>query len=148
MGKNMSNGVLAKSGLAAIAVPDGWSPWAHAGRWLVISAPWALCTIDAETRCFRAGGYVTHGPVSPVSKRGTAGYTGRGWAADWEAIQAQNLEQIRLACVEAKRVVAAWGRHGSHLLQGKAVREYCAARSIKLHHLGLNGKCPGAAGMN
>jgi hypothetical protein len=79
MGKNMSNGVLAKSGLAAIAVPDGWSSWAHASRWLIIAAPWALCTIDAETRCFRAGGHVTHGPV--IGKRGTAGYTGRGWAA-------------------------------------------------------------------
>lgn len=59
-------------------------------------------------------------------------------ATDWRAIQDQNMEQIRLACVGAKRVIAAWGKHGSHLLQGKAVREFCAAQGIALHHLGLN----------
>jgi hypothetical protein len=68
--------ILDKSGIASLALPDGWSSWTHAGRWLSIAGPRALCTIDAEVRCFRAGGNNTYGPTI-----GAATYSGRGWAA-------------------------------------------------------------------
>lgn len=71
--------LLDKSGLVALPIPPGWDSWPHSGRWLSIAAPGALCTIDVEARCFRAGGNNTHGPT--LGKHGTAAYSGRGWAA-------------------------------------------------------------------
>lgn len=77
-------------------------------------------------------------PLRSTDPDGLYSWTRRVSASEWQAIHEQNLEQIRLACVGAKFVIAAWGKHGAHLLQGKAVREFCASQSIKLWHLGLN----------
>lgn len=77
-------------------------------------------------------------PLRSTDPDGLYGWTRSISAAWWQEIQDINFEQIRLACVGAKRVIAAWGKHGAHLLQGKAVREFCAAQGIRLHHLGLN----------
>lgn len=56
----------------------------------------------------------------------------------WEAINAANNAQIVAAAAGARLVIAAWGRHGAHLMQGTTVRELCHKHDIKLYHLGLN----------
>lgn len=76
-------------------------------------------------------------PLRSTDPEGLYGWTRSLSATDWRMVQEQNLEQIRLACVGARRVVAAWGTHGVHLLQGQAVREFCASQGIILSHLGL-----------
>lgn len=56
---------------------------------------------------------------------------------DWAALQRENNEQIRLACIGARYVIAAWGTHGELRGQGQAIREVCSGYGIRLHHLGL-----------
>lgn len=72
-------GPLTKSGLDRLSLPDGWHSEPMGDRWLIISSPDAICTVDANSRCFRGGGFVVGGPT--IGKTGTAGYSGRGWAA-------------------------------------------------------------------
>lgn len=76
-------------------------------------------------------------PLRSTDPDGLYRWTLETAAGDWNEIQRQNLEQIRLACVGAKIVIAAWGVHGAHLAQGRAVREFMRGDSITLHHLGL-----------
>jgi hypothetical protein len=58
-------------------------------------------------------------------------------SGDLAEIHRLNLEQIRLACIGAKYVIAAWGVHGAHLFQGRKIREFMQRESIILSHLGL-----------
>lgn len=76
-------------------------------------------------------------PLMSTDPSALYGWTRRTSAEDWRVIQKQNLEQIRWACVGAKYVIAAWGTHGAHLLQGQAVREFMECDGVLLSHLGL-----------
>ncbi len=66
--------------LARLPLPEGWKVEPFAERYIVISYPGALVTIDVALRTFRAGGYVTHGPMLTTQK-----YEGRGWVARLQA---------------------------------------------------------------
>jgi hypothetical protein len=76
-------------------------------------------------------------PLRSTDPAGIYTWTRATSAIEWGEIQRVNNEQIRLACVGAKYVIAAWGTHGMHMAQGRAVREFCAVNGIRLHHLGL-----------
>jgi hypothetical protein len=60
--------------LMARPLPEGWIRWSLAERYACIGNDAAMVTIDAERRCFRAGGNVTHGTTLEREY-----YTGRGW---------------------------------------------------------------------
>lgn len=77
-------------------------------------------------------------PLRSTDPEGLYEWTRSMSATEWADAILENSTQILSACRGADRVVAAWGKHGAHLLQGSAVRDLCRSNGIKLHYLDLN----------